>query len=408
MSSPTKPRVIIYENHLLGLTETFVQAQASALSQFEPVYAGSRKDAGLDVRKEQIHLLNQGGFWGNCRELGFKLTGFAPEFMKRLRTLRPGLLHAHHGPNGLYALPIVRNLKIPLVVTFHGSDITITDLRFEKPYLGFRYYFANKGKLKASGATFLVVSRFVQQKVLQQGFPPEKVHLVYTGIDTGKFKPDSTENRPIILVVGRCTEQKGQEFAIRATSEVQKQLPDVELVLIGDGPLRGDLERFAKQSLRRYRFLGARTSEEVREWMNRASLVCMPSVTTPSGAAEGFGMVCAEAQAMGKPVVAFSSGAISEIISHGATGFLAEERDCKALAEYLLVLLQDVELRKRFGRAGREAMLRHFDLEQCTRQLEKIYWRVLHAGHGTSDGTGLRWNPVSNSQGEAACSSHPC
>lgn len=389
MSSPTKPKVIIYENHLLGLTETFVQAQTNALSQFQPVYAGSRKDAGLDVRKEQIHLLNQGGFWGNCRELGFKLTGFAPEFMKRLGALRPVLLHAHHGPNGFYALPIARNLNIPLVVTFHGSDITITDLRFEKTYLGFRYYFANKRKLRASGATFLTVSKFVQQKVVEQGFPPEKVHLVYTGINTEKFKPDSTEDRRIILVVGRCTEQKGQEFAIRAASEVQRQLPDVELVLIGDGPVRGDLERLAKQSLRRYQFLGARTSEEVRKWMNRASLLCMPSVTTRSGAAEGFGMVCAEAQAMGKPVVAFRCGAIPEIISHGTTGLLAEERDSKALAEYLLILLEDAELRKRFGRAGREAMLRQFDLEQCTRQLEKVYGSVLDADRrqgGTSHG----------------------
>jgi len=408
MSSPTKPKVIIYENHLLGLTETFVQAQTSALSQFEPVYAGSRKDTGLDVHKEQVHLLNQGGFWGNCRELRFKLTGYAPKFMKRLGALRPALLHAHHGPNGLYALPIARNLGIPLVVTFHGSDITIKDLRYENTYLGFRYYFANKGRLKASGATFLVVSRFVQQRVVEQGFPPEKVHLVYTGIDTGRFRPGSTENRPIILVVGRCTEQKGQEFAIRAASEVQRQVPDVELVVIGDGPLRGDLERLAKLSLRRYQFLGARTLEEVREWMNRASLLCMPSVTTRSGAAEGFGMVCAEAQAMGKPVVAFRSGAIPEIISHGTTGFLVEERDCKALAEHILILLKDAELRKRFGRAGREAMLRQFDLEQCTRRLEKVYWRVLDADRpqgGTSDGTVPRWNPVS-SHSEAAYSSH--
>jgi colanic acid/amylovoran biosynthesis glycosyltransferase len=412
MYSPIKPKVIIYENHLLGLTETFVQAQTSALSQFEPVYAGLRKDVGLDVGKVQTQLLNQGGFWDNCRELGFKLTGFAPEFMKRLGALRPVLLHAHHGPSGLRALPIARNLKIPLVVTFHGSDITITDLRYEKTYLGFRYFLANKGKLKTSGATFLVVSRFVEQKVLEQGFPPEKVHLVYTGVNTGKFRPDSTENRPIILVVGRCTEQKGQEFAIRAASEVQRQLPDVELVLLGDGPLRGDLERLAKQSLRRYQFLGSRTSDEVREWMNRASLLCMPSVTTPSGAAEGFGMVCAEAQAMGKPVVAFRSGGIPEIISHGTTGFLAEERNYKALTDYLMILLQDAELRKRFGRAGREAMLRQFDVQQCTRQVERVYWRILDADRrqgGTSDGTVLRWNPVSNSHDDAAVgTSYPC
>jgi colanic acid/amylovoran biosynthesis glycosyltransferase len=380
MSLSTKPTVIIYSDYLLGATETFVQEQVGAISDYSPVYAGSRRIPGLQLPEEKVHILNRGDFWGRSREIAFKLTGYAPEFVKRLRALDAVLLHAHHGPNGLKALPIVRNLKIPMVVTFHGSDITITDLRHEKTYLGFRHYLANKKKLRTSSATFLAVSRFVQQKLLDQGFPPEKVHLVYTGIDVEKFRPDSTETRPIILVVGRCVEFKGQEFAIRAAAEVQKQMPEAELVLIGDGPLRAELQTLAKQLLRRYQFLGARNAQQVREWMSRSSLLCMPSVTTLSGAAEGFGMVVAEAQAMGKPVVAFRSGGIPEIVDHGVTGFLAEERDYKSLAEHLLVLLQDEELKKRFGLAGRERMLRMFDLQPCTKKLQKVYAAVLHPG----------------------------
>ena len=110
---------------------------------------------------------------------------------------------------------------------------------------------------------------------------------------------------------------------------------------------------------------------------------------------------------MGKPVVAFRSGGIPEITSHGITGFLAEERDCKALAGYLLILLQDPELRKRFGRAGREVMLRQFDVEQCTKRLEKLYGMVLDADRrpgGTSDGTLPRWIPVSDSHDEGVAS----
>jgi glycosyltransferase involved in cell wall biosynthesis len=205
------------------------------------------------------------------------------------------------------------------------------------------------------------------------------VLVAYTGVDTKKFRPASTEDRPIILFVGRLVEFKGAEFLIKAASEVQRQFPAVELVLIGDGPLRKDLERLAKQSLRRYRFLGLRTYEEVCNWMNRASVLCMPSVTLRSGEAEGFGMVCAEAQAVGKPVVAFASGGISEIISHGNTGFLAAERDWQTLAGYLMTLLQSAELRGRFGRAARELMVREFDLERCTRQLESVYGMVLGA-----------------------------
>jgi colanic acid/amylovoran biosynthesis glycosyltransferase len=380
MNSLAKPKVIIFSDHLLYRSETFIHAQASALSEFEPVYAGSRRVVGLDLPDESVCIINRGDIGGNCRELCYKLTGFAPDFEERLGALNPVLMHAHHGPNGLRAIPIARNLKIPLIVTFHGSDVTVTDLRYQKTYLGFRLYLAKKEKLKKSSALFLAVSKFILRKLLEQGFPDERVLVHYTGVDTKKFRPASTETSPIILFVGRMAESKGVKFLILAAANVQKQLPEVELVLIGEGMLREDLEKLAKQSLRRYRFLGARTSLEVREWMNRASIVCVPSITMRSGEEEAFGMVCAEAQAVAKPVVAFSSGGISEAISHGETGFLSEEEDWRTMAGHLFTLLQDARLRERFGRAGRELVLREFDLEHRTRVLEGIYARVAGSG----------------------------
>lgn len=371
-----KPRVIVFCDHLLYPWETFIQAQASALCEYEPVFAGSRRVPGLELPQEKVYLVNRGGAFARLHEMRFKIWGSAPALAKQLEALNPILLHAHHGPNGLRVLPLASRLKVPLITTFHGSDITITDLRYQKTYLGYRYYMANRGKLKASSATFLAVSKFVRRKLLEQGFPADRILLAYTGVDTMKFKPASTEDRPILLFVGRLVEEKGAEFVIRAASEVQRQLPDVELVLIGDGYLRTELETLARQSLRRHRFLGVRTPGEVRDWMNRASLLCVPSVTMPSGEAEGFGMVCAEAQAVGKPVVAFNSGAIPEIIRHEKTGLLAAERDWHSLAQHLATLLKNPELRERYGRAGREVMVREFALEQCTRRLEEIYGMV--------------------------------
>jgi colanic acid/amylovoran biosynthesis glycosyltransferase len=400
MSAPAKPRVIILSDHLLYPSETFIHAQASALSEFEPVFAGSRRVAGLDLRKEQIHVINHGDIWGKCRELSFKLIGFAPDFVKRLGALRPVLLHAHYGPNGLRALQIASNLKIPLIVTFHGSDVTITDLRYQKTTLGFRRYIANKGKLKRSRALFLAVSKFIRGKLVEQGFPEERVLVHYTGVDAKKFQPASTEGSPVILFVGRLEESKGAEFLIRAAAEVQRQLPAAELVLIGEGSLRADLERLAKLSVRRYRFLGGRTSEEVRAWMNRASVVCVPSITRRSGEEEGFGMVCAEAQAVAKPVVAFDSGGVSEIVSHAKTGFLAAEGDWQGLGEYLYVLLQNAKLREQFGLSGRERVLRQFNLEHRTRVLEGIYARVLDSDTDrrmTNDGPFVQSTPIRSS-----------
>jgi colanic acid/amylovoran biosynthesis glycosyltransferase len=378
VNSSAKPKVIIYSDYLLAASETFIHAQARALSEFEPVYAGSRRIPGLDLSGEQVHLLNpKKDLWGKYRELGFKLTGFAPDFVGRLHRLNAVLLHAHHGPNGLRALPLARDLKIPLIVTFHGSDVTVTDLRYQKATLGFRHYLANKRKLKKSRALFLAVSEFIRRKLLEQDFPGERVLVHYTGVDTKKFQPASTEGDPVILFVGRLEQSKGAQYLIRAAGAVQRVLPAAELVLIGNGSLRSDLERDAKQQLRRYRFLGVRTPEQVREWMNRASLICVPSIRRRSGEEEGFGMVCAEAQAVGKPIVAFDSGGISEVVCHGRTGFLVPECDWQGLAESIVVLLRNPELRRRFGQSGREWVLHQFDLEHRTRALEEIYSNAL-------------------------------
>jgi colanic acid/amylovoran biosynthesis glycosyltransferase len=376
MTQPAKPTVVIFCDHLLYPSETFIHAQASALSDFEPAFAGGRIVAGLDLREKRVHVINEGNIGGKFEELGFKLFGLAPALVRQLSSLKPVLVHAHYGPNGLRALPLAHDLQVPIIVTFHGSDVTITDLRYKKTTLGFRHYQANKEKLRKNGDLFLAVSKFIRRKLLEQGFPEERVLVHYTGVDTKKFRPASTEGSPVILFVGRLEESKGAEFAIRASTEVQNQLPEAELVLVGDGSLRADLEKLAKQSLRRYRFLGAQTSEEVREWMNRASVVCVPSIRTPRGEEEGFGMVCAEAEAAAKPVVAFHSGGIPEVVRHASTGYVVAERDWRGMARSILELLQNPELRQQFGRTGRELVLRQFDLEQCTRQLERLYASV--------------------------------
>jgi len=385
-----KPSVIVFCDYLLQPSETFVRAQAGALSEFEPAYAGSRRVPGLDLPGDRTYTISQGNLSGRIREVVFKLLGSAPSLARQLGALNPVLLHAHHGANGLRALPLAKKLGIPLIVTFHGSDATATDLRYQRPYFGHRRYLANKGKLQRNGALFLAVSKFVRRKLLEQGFPNEKVVVHYTGVDTKMFQPASVERDPMILFVGRLVERKGAEFLIRAAAEVQRTLPDAELVLIGDGPLRGDLEKQAKESLCRYRFLGVQSPEQVREWMNRASVFCAPSVRIRSGEEEAFGMVYAEAQAIGKPVVAFDSGGISEVVSHGRTGFLAAERDWQALAKHLCVLLQDRELRRRFGFAGRQRMVLEFDLDHQTRLLETIYAQV--SGIEALPGKGKVWS----------------
>ena len=172
------------------------------------------------------------------------------------------------------------------------------------------------------GATLLIaVSNFIRGEMIRQGFGGDKILVHYVGVDTESFCPNpSVRREPIVLFAGRLAEKKGCQYLIRAMARVQSQSPHTELVVIGDGHLRPELERLAAQSLRRYRFLGFQPPELVKNWMNRARVFGAPSVRTRTGDAEGHPNAFAEAQAMGLPVVSFASDGVMEAVAHGETG----------------------------------------------------------------------------------------
>ena len=377
--------VAIYRDRLLPPSETFVLAQAESLRRFNPYYLGSRVVQGLALPPERALVVNRGDLASKLGEASHQLFGWEPGFARRVRKLGPVLIHAHFGPDGVRALPLSRALGVPLVVTFHGYDVTIKDEYARRSFYSHRVYVRRRDVLKREGRLFVAVSEFVREKLVEQGFPSEKIVVHHIGVDVETFRLDPGVTRePVVLFVGRLVEKKGCEYLIRAMSRVQSAMPEAELVVIGDGPLRSSLERLAGKTLRRHRFLGTQPPSGVRAWLNRASVFCVPSITAASGDAEAFGLVFAEAQAMELPVVSFASGGVPEAVAHGETGFLAAERDWKGLAEHLSTLLKDDALRRRFGAAGRARVRARFDLRKQTPKLEELYERVLREPETTN------------------------
>ena len=373
-----KPAVVVYCDHLLLFSQTFVLAQGEGLQQFTPYYVGSRLVKDLTLPAERTLVVNRGGTLGKVREVPHKFWGIAPTFYRRVQQLDPVLIHAHFGVGGALALPLKRRLKVPMLVTFHGFDATVKDEYARHSYYGLRVYLKRKQALKHQAQLFITVSEFIKGKLLEQGFPSDKLLVHYIGVDTETFQADPDVPRePLVLFVGRLVEKKGCEYLIRAMSKVQAVMPEANLVVIGDGPLRPILEQLAAKTLRRYRFLGVQPAESVQTWMNRASVFSVPSITAASGDAEGFGIVFAEAQAMGLPVVSFASGGIPEAVAHSKTGFLVAERDSDGLAAYILQLLKDKELWQCFSQKSQERVLTKFNLHSQTRALEDIYKAVL-------------------------------
>jgi colanic acid/amylovoran biosynthesis glycosyltransferase len=364
--------LIVYRDELLGASETFILAQAGSLTRFSPFYLGLRRRPGLQVPKQRQHIISGDGLLGKAQRVRFRLGGPSKELVRQLAILKPLLIHAHFGPDGCNAMALAHALGVPLVVSLHGYDVTLADEHHLSEYV------RRREALKTDAALFICVSEFIRRQVIAMGFPSSKTVLHYTGIDTDFFTADpKVERCPIVLFVGRLVAKKGCEYLIRAMQEVQKKLPAAELVVIGDGPLRAQLEEQAALTMKNYRFLGAQEPGVVRQWMNRARVLSTPSVIAESGDAEGFGMVFAEAQAMGLPVVSFASGGIPEAVADAETGFLVPERDCNALASRLLMLLTDLELWMQFSVAGQALVRKRFDVRRQTAVLEQLYDRVL-------------------------------
>jgi glycosyltransferase involved in cell wall biosynthesis len=375
---PIKPAVLIYRNNLLPPSETFVQKQAEALQRFTPFYVGSRRVQGLQLPEVRTLAVNQGGLLGLAREVSYKLWGLAPDFVQHLRKLNPVLIHAHFGPDGAMALPLAQDLGIPLVVTFHGYDATMQDKYVKASFWSHRVYLRHRQALQQKARLFIAVSDYIKKNLLEQDFPPDKVVVHHIGVDTNTFQPDpSVQREPIVLFVGRLLEKKGCEYLIHAMAKVQATTPDVELVIIGDGPMKLHLEKLAAASLRRYRFLGSQPPQVVQSWMNRAFVLGAPSVTATTGESEGMPLVILEAQAMGLPVVSSIHSGIPDVVVHKETGFLARERDWNTLAEYILRLLADKTLWQQFSQKGQERVRNLFNLRRQTKALENLYDAVL-------------------------------
>ena len=265
-------------------------------------------------------------------------------------------------------------------------NLKLTDEALMAKSMALRSYVHRKPRLQRGAAKFLCVSDFVRQKLLARGFPPEKTEVHYIGVDTTFFQAEATVQRSkLVLFVGRLVENKGCDFLLRAMGAVQVTQPDAELVVIGDGHLQARLENQAAElHLRNYRFLGMQPPAVVREWLNRARVFCVPSVEIASGASEGFGLVFAEAQSMGVPVVSFKTGGIPEAVADGHTGLLAPPRDWQLLAKYIDILLTSPGVWENFSTAGRDRIRQLFNLKDQSETLEEIYRRTIQGPHAQS------------------------
>lgn len=365
----SRPCAIIFRTRVLRWAETFIAAQAAAMTRYEPLFVGVWRDpsgiAMLGGMRVQL-LEDHHAFPGLAKAL-LTISRRPPRrWIRAIAATRPQVVHAHFGSSTALADTVARALGIPLLVTYHGTDATVVPKSVAQ--------FERRRRAFAAADRIIAVSAFVAEALTRAGCPEGKITTHHTGVDTARFSPGrATREAAEVLFVGRLVEVKGVTHLIRAMEVVRRSVRDAHLIIAGDGPLREGLRREAAERGVPAQFLGIQTPEQVVRLMRRAAVFCGPSIADARGNAEGLGMTLLEAQACALPVVATTSGGIVECVVPGETGLLSAPGDERALAANLQLLLEDPALRARLGTAAQLHVERNFDLVRQTVRLEAIY-----------------------------------
>lgn len=212
----------------------------------------------------------------------------------------------------------------------------------------------------------IAVSEAVKRHICAQGLPESRVHVVHNGVDLEKFEPmpliDAKRDfgleadTKLIGVFGRLSSEKGQKVALEAMAQIVKNLPDAQMLIVGDGKDREELLALA-ESLgisKNVRFEGF--NPNIRPMMAACDIVLVPSLK------EGFGLTAVNAMALERPVVATNIGGLPEIVVDGETGLLTPANDPVSMSQRIEELLSDPASMQRMGKLGRRRAEDSFDL----------------------------------------------
>jgi glycosyltransferase involved in cell wall biosynthesis len=296
-------------------------------------------------------------------------------FARQMEALSVKHIHAHYATHPALAAYVIHQLTgLPYSITAHAHDIYV-----ERPML--------EEKIRA--ASFVVAISEYNKRLLGELYgnaAAEKTIVIHCGIDPAVFQPRPVKERSgpfTIVCVASLQDYKGHPYLVDACAQLKAQGLDFRCLCIGEGEDRPQIEaQIARHGLHDYvQLLGQQPRNRVSELLAQADVMVLPSVVTASGKKEGIPVALMEALAMELPVVATAISGVPELIEDGKTGLLAPERDSQALAMALQRLCHEPELGKQFAAAGRDKVLREFNLHINTAALSNL---LVHDWSGTT------------------------
>lgn len=321
------------------------------------------------------------------RGLTFKHPAVEKKYRIALEAHAPDIIQAHFGPVGVYALPIAKKLKVPLMTSFYGFDTNykgiIEVMSLLTPFDKVSYWKTAYRKLFSEGDYFITFGEKMRQMVIDLGCPEDKVEDCHAGVNISErqfVEHSLPKNGQVkILMVNRLVEKKGVRTALEAFAKIQKRYSKLRLRIIGDGPLRKELEQLMEK-LRiknKVEMWGMQPYAKVLEQFEECHIFLTPSVKTESGDVEGgINTTVIDALALGIPTIATEESG-SQLIIDKKTGLMVKQKDADDLAEKLTFLLENPSVWVDYAKSGRKLIEKDFNQEKQTEKLEAIYDKVI-------------------------------
>ncbi|MXV77763.1 glycosyltransferase family 4 protein [Candidatus Poribacteria bacterium] len=291
------------------------------------------------------------------------------------------VIHAHWLlPNGFISAVVNRLLKIPYVITLHGSDIFVSKQNL---------IFKNMAKwtLKHAAMVTSVTPAFLPE-LAALGVPEQKRCMIPNGVTPSVFSSPSKQriielretlsipdNCTVVFALGRIVLKKGFNVLIQALPYVREKIQDVRVIIGGDGTDLPRLKTLAEEIgvSDIVHFTGTINRTDVPVYFYLSDLFVLPAVFDPKGNVDGCPIVILEAMACGKPVVSSNISGIPIVVKDGETGILVDEKNVNSLATAIISLLENPTKREQFGRAAQQRIQQELTWTKTVEQFISIY-----------------------------------
>ncbi len=352
---------LLYLSESIGLSETFIRELSKGLSHsFNVTHLVSEApyyNEGINTTIIDYDISPKKAKW-----LSYILENRGKKILYNLRKKKASkklesycrsadAIFVDYGTTAVLLLPILERYHKPLIVHFHGVDIT--------SHLNSPWYKDDLIKLYQAGTYFITASLHVKRLLVLDGCPEEKIKTIRYGVEIPqealKDKISYLEKQNDFIFIGRLTPKKSPLALIHAFNIVSKIKPESNLHIVGDGPLMDTCKELIRtlKLQNNIKLFGALPHLKAMNLLKNSKIYVQHSVTSLTGDQEGFAISLAEAAIFEMPVVSTLHNGIPENVINGETGFLVREFDYETMAEKMIELINNPELAEDMGKRGK-------------------------------------------------------